>query len=500
MKVLRAEELRHAEAQAVAEGASEEQFMQQAGEGVAHWIQRFVSQERVAWEVTFLCGKGNNAGDGYVAALLLQQAGYLVRAFQLFPIDQVSPLCRHHFNQFVERGGVVHFVDHVEELPFPTQGAYVDALLGTGARGALTGKLAELLHRANEANLVRIAIDLPTGVDPDSGEVDPSAFRAHLTVTLGAPKRGFFLGEGRECVGKIRVVHFGLENHYLDPFPPSFRWLDRDAVIGLLPPIRRTRDKYAAGELLLFAGSRRMPGAALLAAEAALRCGAGIARLFHTGEWHPLEMGGMHELVTAPWEEKEYGHLLEAGGALLVGPGLGRSAEVGKRLAALLPLSRGPTILDGDALYFLAQKACLPPKGALLTPHTGEMRRLLGDVPSREIDPPFLQACQEYVDRYEVILILKGVPTFVFEPGITPPFVMDRGDPGMATAGSGDVLAGFLGALVAGGMSLLSAAQLGILLHALAGEEAARTKSSYSLIASDLIAELPKLFVRLDAR
>ena len=474
--VVTAQEMARVEALAHSEGI----FMENAGLGIAQATENYILENQLEKRVSLLVGKGNNGGDAYVAGRKLLERGFVVVACHSFPVDGCSPLCQKQRGLFELAGGKV-----VQECQL--EGVILDGLVGTGFKGKAEGLLAKLIEQANGSKLPILAIDIPSGVNGNTGEVGSVAIQATQTLFLELPKIGFFVGSGWDHVGELVPVPFGLPREYRDQAEIVAHLIDEEVVSSLVPPLRRSRHKYEAGYVLAVAGSEGMMGAACLSSYAALRAGAGLVRLFYP---HACQhVGGPLELIKEPWNGKPQRIVAEQQRAksMLIGPGLGRSKAVEKCLSALLPKVSVPALLDADVLYFLAKNPRWKlPKHVILTPHHGEMERLLQESVS-------LAACQQFVEKKRVTLVLKGAPTLLFHPG-EKPLIITRGDPGMATAGAGDELSGVIAALLAQGVEAYSAAALGVYLHALAGEMAAFDKTSYSLIASDIIESLPDAF------
>lgn len=499
-KIVTAEEMARIEKLAYSEGASEKEFMEKAGEGIAAEVEEFITSHLLDKVVTLFVGKGNNGGDAYAAGKKLLPKGYQVVAVHFFPLESCSPLCKTQCEEFRKAGGEIHFLKRGEEAKEHARGVILDGLVGTGFHGKAEGDLAEAIVAANKSGLPILAIDIPSGLSGSTGEVGSVAISATLTLSLGLPKIGFFRGEGWNHLGELRQIDFGLSKKYIDAAKAEAHLPQEEEVVSLLPAIRRNRHKYQAGYLVAVAGSPGMCGAAFMAAKAALRMGAGVVRLFHAWEVEgelgaaPLEVvkeavdpGKVDRIVTEGHRAKAY----------LIGPGMGRDNDAQKLLRKLLPTIKIPTIFDADALFLFAQNPLwsIPPS-SILTPHRKEMERLLQLQQCEEKELHSL--CQRFADEKNVTLLLKGGPTFLFHPQ-TLPQIITHGDPGMATAGTGDVLAGILGGLLAQGLKPQAAALLGATLHGLAGEIAAFQKTSLGLIASDLIEFLPDAIAGLSA-
>lgn len=456
---------------------TEDNLMECAGKGIAKALQKYLDGR----PVYLFVGKGNNGGDALVAGRYLLKQGIQVRGFHLFPWKECSPLCQKNADLFKKAGGKLE--RFYEGAKF--EGIILAALVGTGFTGKAEGLLAEAIHAANQSGSPIVALDAPSGLNCTTGAVETVAIKADRTFTIGLPKIGFFIGKGWDHVGRIEVIDIGLPVKEAKAVAHLFE------PPVLLPPMIRSRHKYQAGYVLAVAGSPGMPGAAMLATLSALRTGAGIVRLFHPKGMEPELACAPYELIRECWNPKRFKEEMKRARALLIGPAMGKKSGV--LLKQLLSLVNLPSVIDADALYLLAKHPEWKiPKDAILTPHHEEMKRLLGG------KAPTLDACQRYADKNKTTLVLKGAPTIIFHPKEIPIISM-RGDPGMATAGTGDVLTGVIAGLLAQGLKPREAAVLGAFLHGLSGELCAFEKSSYGLIASDLIEKLPEA-IRLQLR
>jgi hydroxyethylthiazole kinase-like uncharacterized protein yjeF len=483
-KVVEAKEMARVEKESIEAGASDEGYMLKAGEGIARQIETFIEERGRAKKVTLLVGKGNNGGDAFVAGTFLIHRGFEVQAYHLVEAGESSPLCKKHEKTFSDAGGKVFRGDEV-----PLEGVIVDGLLGTGFQGKLEGPIVEVIKKANGSRLPILAIDIPSGVNGNTGKVDPIAIQASETIYLGMPKLGFFIGQGYNYVGKLFHVAFGMDQKYIEKAKGYAYVVNDDAMRDLLPPIQRVRHKYQAGYVIALAGSPGMPGAAMLACLAALRSGAGIVRLFHPKGMEDEFAAAPLELIRNPYDWEDLSSIFEEAKrarACLLGPGVGRGEGMHTFIQAVVSKLNLPMVIDADALYHIK----MFPKGAILTPHYKEMLHLLGkDVLSHD-------DCQKFADQNEVTVVLKGAPTWVFHPKAAA-LIIPKGDPGMATAGAGDVLTGMIAALLAQGLIGREAATLGVYLHGTCGEIVAAKQTSYDLIASDLIEVLPEAFQTL---
>lgn len=492
MKVVSAHQMSALETQAYRNGASETDFMEEAGSGVALVVHDYIEKNNLDRLILLLCGKGNNAGDAFVAGIHLLHLDYEVHAIQPIPISECSPLCKQNYERFIAEGGRV-----TETIPLNLRGGLIiDGIFGTGFQGSPSEPFATLIDRANESHIPIIAIDIPSGLNGDVGIAPGKAIIAHETAFLGLPKTGFFLHEGWNHVGKLRYVDFGLNQEYIENCNSELIMLTPEMMKPLLPPIKRNRHKYEAGYVVGLSGSPEMPGAAILSSISALKGGAGIIRLAHPVGMEAELASCPPEIVRMPYEINNLNELItqmNRASATFVGPGIGLSENAHKLLRKVLPQLQKPCVIDADALTILSEEEIPLPSQTILTPHIGEMTRLLKLKIPPTLSLDFLNTCQEYAAKMKITLVLKGGPSFIIHPN-TPILVNPTGDPGMATAGSGDVLTGLLAALLAQGLSPRDAAALGVFLHGLAGEHAAEEMTSYGVVASDIFYHFPEAF------
>lgn len=503
MKIISSQEMRQLEKSAFADGLSEIDFMEEAGSGIALFVHDFVEVHALDHSILLMCGKGNNAGDAYVAGVHLLHLDYDVLAYQLVPIDDCSPLCQSNYRRFLEEGGRVLQINQAQELSLPSRGVLVDGIFGTGFSGVVEEPFASIINLMNRSGLPIISVDIPSGLNGTTGKIQENGacVSAFETAFLGLPKSGFFLNQGWESVGKLRYVDFGLPKHYIGQAQSEMIMLTKDDVIRFLPKLKRTRHKYEAGLVIGLSGSPGMPGASLLASSAALHSGAGIVRLLHPKGMEAELSASIPELIKIPYRTEDASQILgwmNQASAVFIGPGLGRSQETYTLLEHLISELLVPCVIDADALAFLAspqgEKIKLPSR-TILTPHRGEMKKLLGSTqPQAVVTLDYLKQCREFAQRKGVTLVLKGGPTFILQAD-EPIYVCPKGDPGMATAGSGDVLTGLLGGLLAQKLSPLHAALLGTFIHGIAGEYAASELSSYCMTASDILYHFPEGFL-----
>jgi NAD(P)H-hydrate epimerase len=455
--------------------------------------------------VFVLCGKGKNGGDGFVIARHLAHRGARVHVILLgrkaevrgeskVNLDSLLRLASHKENR-------IHFEAVSSVRPLSRHGKpdiVVDALLGTGFSGTVKGLYKKGIAWMNESKARVFSVDIPSGVEATSGTVSGAAVRAERTVTMGLGKTGLYVGEGREHAGPVSVVDIGVPSHMLVPRRDRVYLATRDDIGSMLPTRPLRSHKYSVGKVLVLAGSRNLTGAPFLCSQAAMKVGAGAVILLVPRSIHHLLARKLTEVMVHPLDETADGTVgLAAIDAVLeqcawadvvvAGPGLSRNAETLDLLRRLIPAVDKPLVLDADGLAILAGSARLLRKrkaSTVLTPHVGELSRITGQ-PGGAIEAGRLTYAREAASRFRAVTVLKGSPTVTAVPrGDT--ILNTTGNPGMATAGSGDVLSGVVGGLIAQGIPGDKAAWGGVFLHGAAGDLAARRFGQRGMLAHDI--------------
>ena len=491
-------------------------LMERAGWGIFAALRQHCAHLR-GRPILIFCGRGNNGGDGLVVARLLFESGHLPHVLLLAEPDELSPDAAVQYRRFTELGGPARIVRDDEELVAivkqELRGAQrhapllVDALLGTGSRGAPRGLAASavaLIERLREERGGEVlAIDLPTGVNADTGEVVGGAVRAHVTVTLAYLKVGFLFHPARSHLGRVRLVDIGIPHSVEEDVGLPLELLTREAVRELLPSRPPDAHKGRVGKILIVGGSPGLSGAPAMAARAATRCGAGLVTVALPEGLNTALEAKLDEVMTYPCPQTATGGLSREGqdailerakdtDVWILGPGLGReeaSLDLVRNLVARLP---GPMVLDADALFALATGERRRPVEApppVLTPHPGEMARLLR-ANSAGLGAPPWELAPRFAQERGCVLVLKGAPTVVAAPdGRT--WVNPTGNAGLASGGSGDVLSGVIGALLGQGVNPVDAARAGVFLHGYAADLGAARKGVAGLVPPDVIEALP---------
>jgi len=528
VRLVTAEEMRRLDRATIEGGhATGVALMERAGFGVAEAIERRYGPT-LGFRVLALCGTGNNGGDGFVAARELKARGAEVHAGILGDPGKVAGDAGLQLDRLREAGiepEPIHDEQGLERLLLSRDrfDFALDALLGTGARGVPEGIVAagvQALRDLDDAGTHVIAVDLPTGANADTGEIARRTVRADLTVTFGCPKRAHWLFPARAFVGPLEVVDIGLVPSFGPDDSPA-RWIEVPTLndMAALVPRRSPRaHKTSVGRVLVIGGSPGLTGAVALAARAAKRSGAGyvitavpasladvlaiklteeMTRAMPETASRALDLGALPRLLDAT----------ERADVVTLGSGMSRdlsTAELVRRLAAGLPR---PVVIDADGLNAFAGRAESPgaaptgsdgaPWARIVTPHVGEMARLTGLEPGT-IELNRIDVAREWAARWNAIVVLKGAPTVTAHPG-GHATVNPTGNPGLATAGTGDVLCGVIAALLGQGLQAYDAARLGAFVHGMAGDRAATAWGQIGMCASDVITELPRALKSLGA-
>jgi NAD(P)H-hydrate epimerase len=433
--------------------------------------------------LTLLAGAGNNGGDGYVVARLARAEGLGVTVLHLADPGRLTGDAALAFAAFRDSGGTFEPFRSLPSRP----GVIVDALLGTGLERPLEGPWADVVEAVNGSRSPVLAIDIPSGLQADTGAILGTAVRAESTISFIGLKQGLFTGAGPDCCGEVRFSALGIPAVVYSTEVLSARRIDWRQQSSLLAPRRPGAHKGDFGHVLLVGGAPGMSGAARLAGEGALRAGAGLV----TVATHPehaalLNLTRPELMVSAVAEPRALDPLIERADVVALGPGLGRGTWGQELWGRLRTLDR-PLVVDADALNLLAG-APLHREDWVLTPHPGEAARLLG-CSAAEVQRNRFEAARRLQQLLGGVVVLKGVGTLIQGPSHRPPAVCSDGNPGMATAGSGDVLTGVIAALRAQGLDAEEAACAGVCLHAAAGDRAA-LDGEKGLLAGDILESL----------
>lgn len=431
-------------------------------------------------------GLGNNGGDGYVVAQLARQAGMAVEIVQLGDPARIRGDALSHFKR-AQAAGVP--VSPWQGGELPAADLIFDGIFGIGLDREVTGSWREMIERVNSHPAPVVAIDIPSGLDPDCGVAMGVSIEADLTVSFIGLKQGLFTAEAPNHTGEVGFAGLGVPARILAAEPVAARRLDWPQLCNQLPRRQRTAHKGDCGHVLVIGGAPGFAGAARLAGEGALRAGAGLVSLATHPDHAACISQQRPELMSHGISSVEHlGNLLKAADVVVVGPGLGQSVWSRMLFDAVVETDL-PFLVDADGLNLLAQS---PRRlaNAVITPHPGEAARLL-EISSAEVQHDRFTAVESLRQGFAPVAVLKGAGTLISSDGGNAVGLCSAGNPGMASGGMGDVLGGIIAALIGQGLGLTEAAELGVVLHAEAADRAARETGERSLLAGDLIAQLP---------
>jgi len=488
-------------------------LMENAGRGIAQAILEEIDEYAIGCHTTIFCGKGNNGGDGFVIARYLHQAKHPVTIYFIGPPDKLSVDAQVNYKKAKEAGIELVEVSSIDQVPDEIDApVIVDAIFGTGFSGAPRGLAAEMIERINDQESQIIAVDLPSGLNADNGTFEGAVVAADYTFTLAQPKFGLYVSPGRELAGRVSVIPIGIPDGAVAKFSIASELITPALVSSLLPYRPPDGHKGTFGAFLAIAGSTGLTGAAAMTAQSAIRSGCGIARIACPKTILPILASKTTEVMTLPMPDVAKKGALSLRGlgdilkrvkehdAVAIGPGLGLHHETKELVRRLVSRIDKPMVIDADAINALEGHAdILKGKKAaplLLTPHPGEFARLTGNKPTDDIHDRIDKA-KSFANEFGVTLVLKGSPSIVADRDGNI-WVNSSGNAGMATGGSGDVLTGIIGSLLAQGMNAVDAAICGTYIHGLAGDLAADEFMQRSMIAGDIIAFLPEAFELLE--
>lgn len=459
--------------------------------------------------IAVFCGKGNNGGDGLAIARHLFNMGVKVNIYLV------------NGNDFSGDAAVNYDIIKAMDMPVDTitdtegfeyvirsYDIVIDAILGTGISGAVRGVAFDVIKLINENSRYVMSVDVPSGINSDSGEICGICVNADKTVTFAAYKIGMFMYPAADSVGEVVVAPISIPETIIESQNLQINVTDSEFVRNVIPKRSNNSQKGDYGKLLVIAGSKGMTGAAYLASEAAIKSGAGLVTLACPNSVNPILENKTTEVMTMPLSDND-GHIaysaaslimarVEKADAVLIGPGLGRSQDAIEVVKTLLRGSNVPVIVDADALYAVAQNKELLKEctcDLIFTPHAMEMSRLTG-LDISYIEDNRIQISHEFSEETGAVLLLKGNHSIVTAPTLMQ-YINNTGNPGMASGGSGDVLAGIIAAFVARGVETDKAAAAGAYIHGMAGDIAKERYGVESLSANNILECLPEAFCRI---
>lgn len=516
MKLVTVEEMRCIDSRASEEyGIPSLLLMENAGRAVAQKALSFLGDfRRGGRRVLIFSGKGNNGGDGFVAARHLANAGAEVKVFILSSREDITGDALVNL-EIVEKTGIPVAVIGQRDIQkikisLMYSDLIVDAIYGTGFKGKARGIGAEVINAINRSGRPVIAVDLPSGLEADTGRVNGPCIRADITCTLGLPKLGLYLHPGAELTGEVVVTDISLPRALMESDDLRVNLMDSESCFPYFTRRERDTHKGTYGHVFVAGGSAGMTGAVALAAEAALRGGAGLVSACVPFSLNPVMENKLTEVMSVPLPENE-NHVLGpdaasalvkkagSGGVIAAGPGLSTEPGTESFMAELLAKTRCPLVIDADGLNSLAGNTAaflnlnVP---AIITPHPGEMGRLLG-CSTKEVQQSRLHTALHAARQWGVVVVLKGAGTITACPDGTA-YINSSGNPGLATGGAGDVLAGLIASFLAQGFPPHKAAAVGAFVHGLAADALVGSVGERSMTAGDVVRKLPSIIVELE--
>jgi NAD(P)H-hydrate epimerase len=492
-------------------------LMENAGRGVADVVKREFSPLD-SKHILVVCGKGNNGGDGFVIARILSNSCAHISVLLVASTSELKGDAKINFKilqTFAKKStGQITIRRYSKRIltAFPKPDIIVDAIFGTGFTGSVRKSFSDVIEWVNQQQARIVAVDIPSGINGTTGVAENCAIRANVTVTFGCLKSGLLCNQGHELVGSIRVVDIGIPRMVSQDKRLQTFLVEQSDVRRILPKRSIHAHKYSVGKVLVLAGSKGLTGAAALCCTSALRAGAGAVILGTPESVYPILARKLTETMVFPLPATSAGTLslaaldiirerLSWADVLVIGPGLSQNPETQQLILKILHEYRGKILIDADGLNALAVYgiSMLHSLRAqfILTPHVGEFSRL-SKISSNNIEEHRIKVAREMAKSVGVTVVLKGVPTIIASKDGSA-ILNSTGNPGMATAGTGDVLSGIIAGLWAQGMSNTEAAWAGVYLHGLSGDTIAKKIGERSLVANDIIEYLPSVLQSVEA-
>jgi NAD(P)H-hydrate epimerase len=513
MRVLNREQMQTADRVTInAVGIPAHALMERAGRQAARIVRERWPADTAGRRVSIFAGLGNNGGDGFVLARVLEEAGSAVHVYLLGRRDQVIGDARRHFDAMSPHVYVATIASAADwqhhRLDARNTDLIVDALFGTGLSRRLEGLPATIVGDINACGVPVVALDIPSGLSADRTDIPGPAIQADLTIAFAAPKLPLVVTPACALAGELVIADIGIPREVVTGLAgPFVEWLERPSLRAIVP--RRPMDSHKGlyGHIVVVGGSVGKVGAPALTARAALRSGAGLVTVATPAACWPSVASFAPELMTEPLAQSTDGGIAESavaklgereGTVLAVGPGLGTAGSTVLAVRALVASTTRPLVLDADALNALADRPALlqsrRTSQVVITPHPGEMARLVGK-PTSAVQADRLTIARDFARAHDVFVVLKGHRTVIASPKGAI-WINSTGNPGMATGGMGDVLTGVIAAWLGAGLSADKAAALGVFLHGLAGDAAA-ISGAVGITATDVIERLPHVLQAL---
>ncbi|MDI6850894.1 MAG: NAD(P)H-hydrate dehydratase [bacterium] len=466
VKVLTPEEMRRADRKAIEElGIPSLNLMERAGSGLASFLEDLYREKLENAKVAIFCGKGNNGGDGLVSAVHLHRKVKELKVFLLCDETEFSGDAQYQLKRATGEGiQIKSFKEFLRENQ--DYDVYIDAIFGTGFRGKLENHYFEVIEKINSQKGLKIACDIPSGVNGETGAVENTAFKADYTITFAFPKTGLLLYPGKYYAGKVEIVDIGIPENII---ASNKFLLEADDVKNFLPEYRGDEHKGSCGKVLIVSGSKEFTGAPFFVAEASVNSGAGLVYLAVPEEIRPTMQTKCNEVIIRSYKKIENFREICKGDydVIAFGPGLGRNQNTISLLREILKL-KTPKIIDADGIWALAELDAELTPADVVTPHPGEASFLLKGTSPAEINKNRVNYVQKLASKLKSTVVLKGAPTVVGLNNLI--FFNSTGNPGMAVGGMGDVLTGILAGLYPRIRDSLKTSLLGVFLHGLSAD------------------------------
>lgn len=483
------------------------ELMENAGRGIASWIDRFTVCKGLPKEVLIVCGGGNNGGDGFVSARYLFDMGHKVSVACLIKESDLKGPAKKNYTKLKKIKKIsiykIYSQSQLEKADslFGSSSLILDCILGTGVKGDVKGFPKQVIEFINSLSKKVIAVDIPSGMDGDTGT--GLCIKAYATLTIGLPKIGLLKPGAEDRVGYLNIIDIGLPNELVNDVKSNIECIQHKDFSGLVPERPRSSHKGNFGHVLVLAGSPQYTGAAVLCALGALKIGAGLVTLGVPKSLQNVYQIKLTESMTLPLHETEEGTLsedayphimkfIENVDSIALGPGISKHPSTIKLVRKIISASHKPLVIDADGVNAIAEELLVLRKAKaplILTPHPGEMARLL-HTSVKSVQNDRWKIARELADKYGIVIVLKGVNSVIAEND-KKIYINSSGNPGMASGGMGDVLTGIIAGLVAQGFSPIDSARLGVYIHGVSGDLAAQTKGEWGILAGDLIENLP---------
>ena len=514
MKIVTSQEMKELDRKAIENyGISGLVLMENAGLKVFENLKNIYS-DLINKKVIIFAGSGNNGGDSFVVARHLCNYGVKVKVILLCSFNKIVGDAKTNINIIdkmgIELNEILTYKSLELEEIFQESDILIDAILGTGLRGEVTGLKAKMINAMNKSGKEIVAIDIPSGLNADTGRIEGICIKANHTITLALPKIGLLIYPGASCVGELIIDDISIPHSLLKDKEIKKNLVTEETMHLLLPRRFPNNNKGSFGKVLLLAGSIGMTGAAFLTSEAAIKSGTGIVVLGIPKSLNNIMEIKLSEVMTLPLEETDEKSLdkkaedrilkvMENFTVLGVGPGISRQHNTQALIKSLIKKTSIPLVLDADALYSLSENRSILKNAKvpiIITPHPGEMARLINKEVDYVLDNSVM-VVKEFAEELGITVVLKGARTIIADSNGNI-FINIGDNSGMATAGSGDVLTGIISSLMAQGLNEISAAVAGVYIHSIAGNLARKIKGERGMTAVDILQQIPHAFVDIE--